>query len=81
MKNLSINEYKDIIKYYKKTIPKTIYQVKKKAKILLCNMLETNVTDNKKLMKMNRRGNKNINRTLKKKYNRSGMYDGCTRQK
>jgi len=81
MKNFTIDEYRQIIRFYKKPMPQTIHRIRNKAKILLCNMLETNVTDNKKLMKMNRRGNKNINRTLKKKYNRSGMYDGCIRQK
>jgi hypothetical protein len=66
MVNFSINEYKDIIKYYKKTIPKTIYKVRNKAKKLLAyKMLETNITENKRLiMKMNRRGNKN--KTLKR---------------
>jgi hypothetical protein len=66
MKNLSINEYKDIIKFYKKTMPKTIFKVKKKGQMLLYNMVQTNITDQKMLfMKMNRR--KNINRTLKYK--------------
>ena len=78
MKNLSINEYKDIIKYYKKTIPKTIYQVKKKAKILLCNMLETNLNDhNKILYKLKSKHRKHINKTLKTKMNEVlGSYKG-----
>ncbi len=67
MINFSINEYKHVIKFYRKTMPKTIYHIKKKAKILLLNkMLETNITVHKRLiMKMDRR--KNINKTLKRR--------------
>ena len=68
MKNFTIDEYRQIIKYYRKPIPNTIYEVKKKAQMLLNNMLETNITDhNKLIMKFNHR--KNIHcKTLKTKY-------------
>ena len=74
MKNFTINEYKDIIKYYRKPIPKTIYLIKKKGNKLLCNnMLETNINVHNKILyilKSNHR--KNIHcKTLKTKYKRS----------
>ena len=67
MINFSINEYKDIIKFYNKPMPHSIHLIKKKAnKLLAYNMLQTNVTVHKKLfMKMNRC--KNINKTLKRR--------------
>ena len=67
MVNFSINEYKDVIKFYRKPMPHNIHDIRKKAQMLLNNMLETNLTDHKKLiMKFNHR--KNIHcKTLKKK--------------
>ena len=70
MINFSINEYKDIIRFYNKPMPHNIHCIKKKAKKLLCNnMLETNINNHNKILyklKSNHRKNKNINKTLKR---------------
>ena len=69
MKNLSINEYRDIIKYYHVTMPHNIHHIKKKGQMLLNKMLETNINVHNKIrykLKSNHR--KNIHcKTLKKK--------------
>ena len=70
MVNFTINEYRQIIKFYKKTMPKTIHHIKKKAKILLLNkMLETNINNHNKIIyKLKSKHRKNIHcKTLKTK--------------
>ena len=71
MINFSINEYKDIIRFYNKPMPHNIHCIKKKAKKLLCNnMLETNINNhNKILYKLKSKHRKHINKTLKTKEN------------
>ena len=70
MIKFSINEYRQIIRFYKKPMPHTIYLIKKKGNKLLCNnMLETNINNHNKILyklKSNHRKNKNINKTLKR---------------
>jgi hypothetical protein len=78
MKNFTIDEYRQIIRFYKKPMPQTIHRIRNKAKILLCNMLETNLNDhNKILYKLKSKHRKHINKTLKTKMNEVlGSYKG-----
>lgn len=47
----SINDYKDIIKYYNVSMPQNIHNIKKKANnLLVYKMCQTNFTENKKFM-------------------------------
>jgi hypothetical protein len=50
-KFFTINDYKDIINYYHLSMPKNIYNIKKKANnLLVYKMCQTNFNENKKFM-------------------------------
>lgn len=50
-KYFTINDYKDIIKYYDVSMPQNIHNIKKKANnLLVYKMCQTNFTENKKFM-------------------------------